>query len=168
MKLITVDGERFELTLPTRKVWSTDFVLTAKKLHKDGIWKEDYGSLLVEIDGMEHLVGRTNVAPYTFNGPEEASEIFGWRPMLVPPDPVADVNGAITTGGSFYLDGAPQSTETRALRFMPGQKLTVGNTVEGKELHWVVWDGKLICTQVVVYHLSHRDLDELGLDYLQW
>ena len=39
--------------------------------------------------------------------------------------------------------------------------ITIGDTIKGKEIKWFFWQGNLICTQVLLVHITANELDKL-------
>lgn len=162
MKQITIDGDRFTIDIPDKTLWTGSFVLMAKKEKR---WKDGFNTILFSDKHSKtgHLA-RTDFAPYVWDTPVEyRSGIAGWRPVLIPDKPMADLDGTVTTGGTFYLNGAPQSLGEYAPLAYQGTRsdLDIGDTVIGKELSWLVWKGWLVCTDVLVANITTPELREL-------
>lgn len=104
--------------------------------------------------------------------------VCGWRPMLIPLDKNGKVssclqympNGKVITGGSFQYQfpGRPKQIFYSKVTFggplidvVPDNaKLWIGdsNSDSNGDLQWVVWDGKLVCSRVLVRDCSLKVL----------
>ncbi len=60
--------------------------------------------------------------------------------------------------GSMYFNGVPAAVGDK----YDGQKLTIGDTVPGKEITWVEVNGLLIADRCICTYISAECLDDLG------
>lgn len=175
---ITLDGERFFLDIPTMNMWSARLVqelgpifastreaqkvktILASPVTKAMFFRNVWGGLSKRADAEAAATD-----PNT-----ERTPFHGWRPVLIPEKYLVDEpDGTILTGGTWYMDGEakpPVSNDgIMEIPLFPGdhvRDLTIGDTVAGKELHWVVWKGWLICQHVLLALISHEELRRFG------
>lgn len=172
---VSIDGDKFLLDMPTVPLWTNSFVTMAAEIFQNyGETTSDIKTILAPEKNEQGFLfwGHTNhtdktVGVYLIAEKEEkADQKSGWRPVLIPIDPIDDPNGTIFTGGTLYIDGEPaQKKDFRRPPFpypQPSPDITIGNTVPGYELDWFVWKGWLVCTDVLVSHLTHTQLVALG------
>lgn len=62
--------------------------------------------------------------------------------------------------GSLYLDGCPAEIGSK---YNPGQAISIGETAQGKEIHWVVVNDMLIADRCILTEVSWDDLDAQSL-----
>lgn len=110
------------------------------------------------------------------------AEKFSWRPQLTPMkrqtiqfDPwfMSQPNGKIITGGSlriklesrFYPLEIVKGQDLVTYSYdINGNDLLIGDTPEDpdRQLRWVVWDGVLICTSVLLKGVTFQEMIRLG------
>ena len=110
------------------------------------------------------------------------AEKFSWRPQLTPMkrqtiqfDPwfMSQPNGKIITGGSFRLKLGgkflPMNIVRNAKQItynydVNGKDILIGDTPDEPDcqLRWVVWDGVLICTSVLLKGITFQEMIRLG------
>lgn len=181
---VDIDGERFFLDIPTITMWTEElvkkltFALTAEEA-KTPMWmktilasvampdlsfRDMYGGSTRKMDAQ--AAGLSDI-----DNKESPKVTSGWRPILIPEKyPINEPNGTILTGGTWYLNQAPQpvnigadgTTDICRLSGETVQDISIGETVSGKELRWIAWNGWLICQHILLCGLSHADLRRLG------
>ena len=62
--------------------------------------------------------------------------------------------------GSLYLDGRPAEI---GLAYKPGKTISIGETIPGKEISWVVVNNMLIADRCILTEVSWDDLDAQSL-----
>ena len=62
--------------------------------------------------------------------------------------------------GSLYLDGCPAEIGSK---YNPGQAISIGETAQGKEIHWVVVNDMLIADRCILTEVSWDDLNAQNL-----
>ena len=62
--------------------------------------------------------------------------------------------------GSLYLDGRPANAETE---YKPSQAISIGETIPGKEISWVVVNNMLVADRCILFGVSWDDLNANGL-----
>lgn len=152
--LIKFDGEMYELTLPYDDVmrnmnaeWKDDLQMVYSYMDHCFVRSKSAGRLDVKyfIPRYENPIRNKMQVPFGTQVPGN------YRPMLTPLDKEGNLlvgfrkhnpNGTILHGGTLYMGGIPQRQIDPA--FFNGETITIGETIEGLELTWLVWDGKMI------------------------
>lgn len=182
MREITIDGAKFHLTYPEETMWTETFSRQAAAI--DG-WSDTDWTFLqkftqaksrrrrkARVAGIGHTGGPIKFGILSEMGRDYIGSI-GWRPVLIPDTPIDDQESTVFIGGSLYVNNKPLSFihgKPHVLSNMYPEKknfkpeehpITIGDTIKGKEIKWFFWQGNLICTQVLLVHITANELDKL-------
>lgn len=184
-KLVSIDGDLFQLELPTDSFWcglrdfcakvslpvgglsnASPFLLqsgvSAQYLYaSDMTANHPDGRAASPIGELVYNKGLWNVIGYR-------EKLWAFQPNLIPlfqdggfaieSNFENNPNGTITTGGTLYINGKPVLLADSIYRFDPEKmNVWIGDTVPGYELRWINWRGCMFAENPLVY-TSVRDV----------
>lgn len=176
---IEIDGDGFRSVLLNRTEWK-QFVTDLEPLFEDNRIFTFCATILREDKEGYIAIGSTiknghNHAPYMRLVPSDIQDFStGWRPVLIPDIPFDEKdmpNGSIMTGGSIYF-ALPGEDGKRIDRpglndpypYREDSTIWIGDTGEKEQaLRWIVWNGYLVCQNVLFRHISGDQLKKMNI-----
>lgn len=154
---ITIDGDRFALCLPRFVSWSLLTKLGAFNLENRERWLKFWdgynpfvlldGTVNLEILDVIAISDDEQYARLLYDGTDVANTVV--MPVLIPLDKNGNFDktalkgveiGTPMYGGTAYFDGQPCENKLFPLAY---HHMSIGDSVEGKELPWFVFHGIL-------------------------
>lgn len=171
MKTIMMDSNKYILTVP--ETLDIQALLRMQRKNRPNEIPEDFFSShiclhpKVSIDGDVETVGTLpyNIDKEGYLASISQNDFVSFRPCLIPVfddmtlDPYIKCNvphGCMVKGGTMYLKGQPYKAKKLSGDLF--SEITIGDSCPGKELSWISFMGKLICTQDLVFNTSLKAL----------